>query len=230
MQQRETTKGTSKSGGANITAATCASSGSREQPVLAAGPIPTTTGAGAEPNDNQPTCTTSSSSSSPPTKKQESCGSGISGNDANPRVTTVLPIIIPNDEIKPTDILLGRGSQHAQWEGNVRFRKIVKERRREYNSRRCKNRTKNTIAQEILDAVLNGRKSSLVTTSTASSDAATGTTAKLETAAPPGRFLEQVDADVAEKAGFSTDQCNWQVAGTKRTLDKIKMTQKEEGW
>ena len=40
-------------------------------------------------------------------------------------------MIIPNDEIQPTDILLGRGSQHAQWEGNVRFRKIVKERRRE---------------------------------------------------------------------------------------------------
>ena len=136
---------------------------------------------------------------------------------------TDMPIIIPNDEIKPTDILLGRGSQHAQWEGNVRFRKIVKERRREYNSRRCKNKIKNAIAQEILDAVLNGRGSSLAITDS------NGTT-KLETA-PPGRFLEQADADVAKKAGFSTDQCNWQVAGTKRTLDKIKMTlrQKKKG-
>lgn len=57
-------------------------------------------------------------------------------------------------ELRPYDVLLGRGSGPNDHEGNIRFRKMVAERKSEYMATNHR-LTKAKIAQEIVDAVLN---------------------------------------------------------------------------
>jgi hypothetical protein len=57
----------------------------------------------------------------------------------------------------PHDVLLGRGSGSNDYEGNVMFRSLVEERKREYLSAVTTREDKNRIAQEIFDQItMNG--------------------------------------------------------------------------
>ena len=81
-------------------------------------------------------------------------GSGVrppadSDSDSNSSATITV--------LRPHDILLGRGSGCNDYEGNVRFRSLVENRKREYLSA-AKREDKRRIAQEIFDqiTIMNG--------------------------------------------------------------------------
>ena len=63
-----------------------------------------------------------------------------------------IPNVILQSDLRPTDVLLGRGRTIQSHPGNVRLRSIVATRRVEYNSTN-KNDDKKRIAREIIDLI-----------------------------------------------------------------------------
>ena len=154
------------------------------------------------------------------------------------------PVLIRGPaDLRPGDILLGRGNKHSRWPGNIHFRSLVQERQGEYVSIRgdqgtksVSNWTKNGIASEILEAVRAGRISSLPP----SNSAFAGTrSAAVVAELANGRFLRQADAQTMAQAGLpsgaKTADDNgrprgeyWQEVTTDVALEKIKMSLRQQ--
>jgi len=54
--------------------------------------------------------------------------------------------------LKPNDVLLGRGRPTVRFQGNIRFRKLIQNRMKEYTST-CRHVSKDEIAQEIVETI-----------------------------------------------------------------------------
>ena len=154
------------------------------------------------------------------------------------------PVLIRGPaDLRPGDILLGRGNKHSRWPGNIHFRSLVQERQGEYVSIRgdqgtksVSNWTKNGIASEIFEAVRAGRTSSLPP----SNSAFAGTrSAAVVAELANGRFLRQADAQTPAQAGLpsgaKTADDNgrprgeyWQEVTTDVALEKIKMSLRQQ--
>ena len=154
------------------------------------------------------------------------------------------PVLIRGPaDLRPGDILLGRGNKHSRWPGNIHFRSLVQERQGEYVSIRgdqgtksVSNWTKNGIASEIFEAVRAGRTSSLPP----SNSAFAGTrSAAVVAELANGRFLRQADAQTLAQAGLpsgtKTADDNgrprgeyWQEVTTDVALEKIKMSLRQQ--
>ena len=72
--------------------------------------------------------------------------------DASPSTISTTSSKVAIKELKPDDVLLGRGPGVSKFEGNMRFRELVDERKAEYTAT-TKRKQKRTIAKEIIDLV-----------------------------------------------------------------------------
>ena len=63
--------------------------------------------------------------------------------------------VVLQSDLRPTDVLLGRGRTIQSRDGNVRLRSLVATRRVEYNAA-SRNATKKRIAVEIVELILKG--------------------------------------------------------------------------
>lgn len=91
----------------------------------------------------------SRSSKADPAERLSDTGSGAGPSDGESNSSATVLI--------PHDVLLGRGSGCNDYEGNVMFRSLVEERKREYLSAVTTREDKNRIAQEIFDQItMNG--------------------------------------------------------------------------
>ena len=145
------------------------------------------------------------------------------------------PTHVPTDlirspaDLRPGDILLGRGNKHQKWSGNVHFRSLILERQEEYVSIRGDNRTKNAIAQQILAAVRSGGTSSLTLAAAAPSAAAAEVAPDLK----DGRFLKPVEPEVLARMGVAQPddgdaQQYWEEVPNAVALEKIKMALRQQ--
>ena len=55
--------------------------------------------------------------------------------------------------LKPNDVLLGRGRPTVRFQGNIRFRKLIQNRMKEYTST-CRHVSKDAIAQEVVEMII----------------------------------------------------------------------------
>jgi hypothetical protein len=96
-------------------------------------------------------------------------------------------------ELRPCDVLFGRGSGPNDHEGNIRFRQLVAERKSEYmaTSHRV---TKATIAKEIVDQVF----------------------------AANGRFMKKVEPSELKAMGLSEESDVWEIVGDDTVMEKAK--------
>jgi hypothetical protein len=104
-------------------------------------------------------------------------------------------------QLHPHDVLLGRGSPHAYYAGNISFRELVDTRKTEYNGTGRHDR-KQAIALEIYQEVQNGRH---------------------------GRFLTLVtDINVARRHGVPDGTKAWTLAKPAVAMEKIKQALREK--
>ena len=150
------------------------------------------------------------------------------------------PNVVLQSDLRPTDVLLGRGRTIQSYPGNVRLRSIVATRRVEYNSIN-KNADKKRIAGEVVDLIVRGGSGCAGSDTTYSSgdDGAAGAVSLAEIL--PGRFLRaatQAEADALRQSGAvplpsshaSTGDsnkgegttCIWVDAEMDVVLDKVK--------
>jgi hypothetical protein len=96
-------------------------------------------------------------------------------------------------ELRPCDVLFGRGSGPNDHEGNIRFRQLVAERKSEYmaTSHRV---TKATIAKEIVDQVF----------------------------AANGRFMKKVEPSELKEMGLPEESDVWEIVGDDTVMEKAK--------
>ena len=96
-------------------------------------------------------------------------------------------------ELRPHDVLFGRGSGPNDHEGNIRFRQLVAERKSEYmaTSHRV---TKATIAKEIVNQVF----------------------------AANGRFMKKVEPCDLKDLGLPEDSDVWEIVGDDTLMEKAK--------
>lgn len=96
-------------------------------------------------------------------------------------------------ELLPNDVLFGRGSGPNEHEGNIRFRRMVAERKEQYLGTNHRI-TKANIAREIVDAVF----------------------------AVNGRFLKKMDANEHKLCGISEDIEAYVIADENTIMEKAK--------
>lgn len=96
-------------------------------------------------------------------------------------------------ELRPSDVLFGRGSGPNDHEGNICFRQLVAERKSEYmaTSHRV---TKATIAKEIVDQVF----------------------------AANGRFMKKVEPSELKELGLPEESDVWEIVGDDTLMEKTK--------
>lgn len=96
-------------------------------------------------------------------------------------------------ELRPQDVLFGRGSGPNDHEGNIRFRRLVAERKSEYmaTSHRL---TKATIAKEIVDQVF----------------------------AANGRFMKKLEPSELKELGLPEASDVWEIVGDDTVMEKAK--------
>ena len=162
-------------------------------------------------------------------------GSEAEPNKAIMNASAGKPYVVLQSDLRPTDVLLGRGRTIQSYPGNVRLRSIVATRRVEYNSI-SKNADKKRIAGEIIDLIVRGGSSCAGSDTTYSSgdDGAAGDASMADIR--PGRFLRaatQAEADALRQSGAvppsssassgSEDGENiWVHAEMDAVLDKVK--------
>lgn len=96
-------------------------------------------------------------------------------------------------ELRPYDVLFGRGSGPNDHEGNIRFRQLVAERKPEYMATNHR-MTKAKIAKEIVDQVFSVQ----------------------------GRFLKKVEAAELRQLGLVDGTDVWEVVGDDTIMEKAK--------
>lgn len=96
-------------------------------------------------------------------------------------------------EVRPNDVLFGRGSGPNDHEGNIRFRELVAHRKDEYLATNHR-QTKAKIAKEIVDQVFTVN----------------------------GRFLKKLEGNELTQLGFGQGQDVYQVAGDDMIMEKAK--------
>jgi hypothetical protein len=103
-------------------------------------------------------------------------------------------------ELKPYDILLGRGAPIINYEGNVRFRELVSTRKAEYIST-GRHQIKDEIARQIVEEI--GKRN--------------------------GRFLRKIESQTeAQKLGISEGTKVWQVANEDVAIEKVKQALRDK--
>ena len=147
-----------------------------------------------------------------------------------PTANNDINLIRSPTDLRPGDILLGRGNKHQKWSGNMHFRSLIVERQEKYVSIKGDNRTKNAIARQIFDAVRAGSTSSLAATAAA-------TAAAVVPALKDGRFLKLVEPEMLAQMGVGDavdDQQQrereryWQEVPNDVALEKIKMALRQQ--
>ena len=167
-------------------------------------------------NQGLPTSTEGSLSTTAQTTQVRSVPTG--NNDVN--------LIRSPTDLRPGDILLGRGNKHQKWSGNMHFRSLIVEWQEKCVSIKGDNRTKSAIARQIFDAVRAGRASSLAAAAAA-----------VVPALKDGRFLKLVEPEMLAQMGAGDavddqqqrerEHC-WQEAPNDVALEKIKMALRQQ--
>ena len=138
-------------------------------------------------------------------------------------------VLIPRSDVRPTDVLFGRGAGVSEHTGNVRFRHLIAARKLRYRDAPThnKNKVKNDVAREVVDLV-HGRDV----------DVERGWD-------PPGRFLrsaaEEARAgkkvkDKATKTKSDTDDNDdsnnhlWVEVTDRRAQEKCKQALRQQKW
>ena len=96
-------------------------------------------------------------------------------------------------ELRPTDVLFGRGSGPNDHEGNIRFRQLVAERKEEYLATNHR-QTKAKIAREIVNTIVNDG----------------------------GRFLKKVEPADARRLGIPKGIDAWIAVDDDTVMEKAK--------
>jgi hypothetical protein len=127
-------------------------------------------------------------------KASATASAGLVSNEAPSSMVIVT-------QLHPHDVLLGRGSPHAYYAGNICFRELVDTRKAEYNGTGRHDR-KHAIAFEIYQEIQNGRH---------------------------GRFLTLVtNVNVARRHGVPDGTKAWTLAKPAVAMEKIKQALREK--